>query len=63
MPNVRTSAVSFFKYLIVSFFALMVNPKKSLAAMKINGWDLYGQVPYDDWLFSTKGRATIIMLV
>jgi hypothetical protein len=35
--------------------AVVIAPAKALAASaaaKVKGWDLYGRVPYDDWLFS-----------
>ena len=32
---------------------LKANIPRVVASSTVNGWDLYGRVPYDDWLFST----------
>jgi hypothetical protein len=37
----------------VSAFVLSFCVKKANAADAIKGWDLYGRVPHDDWLFSS----------
>jgi len=45
--RVRTAIIAF-------FMALLTIPKTAIAtSTKIKGWDLYGRVPNDDWLFST----------
>ena len=45
---------SFVKLLFASLVSFLISPIKAYATTNINGWDLYGRVPHDDWLFRTK---------
>ena len=38
--------------IVMTIFAFFFSPQVSRAAVKPQGWDLFGRVPHDDWLFS-----------
>eukprot|EP01031_Cornospumella_fuschlensis_P037818 gene37818-45941_t len=44
------------RVLVLAMSTLLMKAKVSVAAVKSNikGWDLYGRVPFDDWLFTTE---------
>jgi hypothetical protein len=42
------------KLVLITALLVVGFTKPSVAASTIKGWDLYGRVPYDDWLFKTS---------
>ena len=54
--------IALFKHLTILLSTILLFTKQAFAASSTaayksstasNGWDIYGRVPYDDWLFST----------
>lgn len=41
-----------FKIIPLLLIVFLVSTGKAVAAGSVNGWDLFGRVPHDDWLFS-----------
>ena len=54
--NIKKTLLLFFNAIVI-FIITLIKPNKVLAATttinKISGWDLFGRMPLDDWLFRT----------
>jgi hypothetical protein len=59
------SASKMSAFLVLSFLMLstfFVNNARAAFGSAIRGWDLYGRVPYDDWLFKTENLISSDLL-
>ncbi|RYH26033.1 hypothetical protein EON65_14905 [archaeon] len=56
VPHPKPAKMHLSSVMLVAISTILVKAKVSAAAAKssIKGWDLYGRVPFDDWLFSTE---------